>query len=559
MGRGRIHRWVVGTAAGIAAALVLVPATAATAATASSKGFSGPAPGSVSCVAVLRVTFSPPLTPRTSSTRARVRGTLAPCAAGNSSLDVKKGTVTGTLGSGFGAHCSWSGGAGADLSVAWKARADGSIGGVTYDGPATLSPTTLVDSGSQAMVSGGDEDIVLPGAAHSATMTGSFPATSAGDTRAALRSAVGATALATACRQKGGLRALVLQGTMTLGPGPVEPSDITAGPGGALWFSDLLGVGRITTAGAFAHYDDPDAIELSGIAAGPDGNLWFTDPSADSIGRLTPAGGVTYFSDGTVDFPLGITAGPDGALWFTDAGSNSIGRITTAGAISNFADPSVDAGPVAITTGPDGDLWFVNEGSNSIGQMTTSGSLTLYYSLAINGPSAITAGPDGALWYTNEGDDTIGRITTAGSSTSFSDPTIDTPDAITAGPDGALWFTNGGLESLLDSIGVSTSTEARALEVRALEAKAPEAGGRATTPRQAVRSGARKLEIIPFPPTVGSIGRITTGGVVSNYTATGIDGPNAITAGPDGALWFTNAYGGTIGRITTSGSVSHFG
>src|ERR1019366_6708478 len=29
--------------------------------------------------------------------------------------------------------------------------------------------------------------------------------------------------------------------------------------------------------------------------------------------------------------------------------------------------------------------------------------------------------------------------------------------------------------------------------------------------------------------------------VVTNYTGTGLSSPNAITAGPDGALWFTNA------------------
>jgi virginiamycin B lyase len=47
-----------------------------------------------------------------------------------------------------------------------------------------------------------------------------------------------------------------------------------------------------------------------------------------------------------------------------------------------------------------------------------------------------------------------------------------------------------------------------------------------------------------------SIGRITTAGVVSNYTGTGIDGPAGITTGPDGAMWFTNYDNGSIGRVT---------
>ena len=56
-----------------------------------------------------------------------------------------------------------------------------------------------------------------------------------------------------------------------------------------------------------------------------------------------------------------------------------------------------------------------------------------------------------------------------------------------------------------------------------------------------------------------SIGRITTGGLVSNFTYPNIDRPAGITAGPDGALWFTNSGNRSIGRITTGGVVSNFG
>jgi hypothetical protein len=45
---------------------------------------------------------------------------------------------------------------------------------------------------------------------------------------------------------------------------------------------------------------------------------------------------------------------------------------------------------------------------------------------------------------------------------------------------------------------------------------------------------------------------MTTGGAVTTYTATGLSFPATITAGPDGAIWFTDGGGGWIGRITTS-------
>ncbi len=56
-----------------------------------------------------------------------------------------------------------------------------------------------------------------------------------------------------------------------------------------------------------------------------------------------------------------------------------------------------------------------------------------------------------------------------------------------------------------------------------------------------------------------SIGRITTAGQVTSYTAVPTsDYPAGITAGPDGALWFTNDGNGTIGRITTTGQVTTY-
>jgi virginiamycin B lyase len=47
-----------------------------------------------------------------------------------------------------------------------------------------------------------------------------------------------------------------------------------------------------------------------------------------------------------------------------------------------------------------------------------------------------------------------------------------------------------------------------------------------------------------------SIGRITTAGVVTNYTDPSIAQPGGIVAGPDGNIWFTNGAGNSIGKVT---------
>jgi streptogramin lyase len=55
-----------------------------------------------------------------------------------------------------------------------------------------------------------------------------------------------------------------------------------------------------------------------------------------------------------------------------------------------------------------------------------------------------------------------------------------------------------------------------------------------------------------------SIGRITPGGVISNFTSAGIGGPQGITSGPDGNVWFTNSNNTSVGRITPAGAITMF-
>jgi virginiamycin B lyase len=58
----------------------------------------------------------------------------------------------------------------------------------------------------------------------------------------------------------------------------------------------------------------------------------------------------------------------------------------------------------------------------------------------------------------------------------------------------------------------------------------------------------------------GKIGRITTGGVITEFGGSLLN-PIGITAGPDGNLWFTEEglSNGKIGRITTAGVITEFG
>ena len=60
-------------------------------------------------------------------------------------------------------------------------------------------------------------------------------------------------------------------------------------------------------------------------------------------------------------------------------------------------------------------------------------------------------------------------------------------------------------------------------------------------------------------PGVGKIGRITTAGVITEFTIpSAASSPLYIAPSPDGNLWFTDNGNNSIGRITTSGVVSAF-
>jgi streptogramin lyase len=153
-------------------------------------------------------------------------------------------------------------------------------------------------------------------------------------------------------------------------PSGFGSNGIAAGPDGNLWFADTFNtmgneggdkVGRIlpNPPHTITEFTIPTAFgSPADITTGPDGNLWFTELLGDRIGRITPDAPNTI-----TEFPLptansragGIVAGPDGNIWFAESGAQKIGRImpNSPNTITEF---TVGAGD--ITNGPDGNLWY---------------------------------------------------------------------------------------------------------------------------------------------------------------------------------------------------------
>ena len=152
-----------------------------------------------------------------------------------------------------------------------------------------------------------------------------------------------------------------------------QPTGITVGPDGALWFADmgLNSIRSITTSGAvgvnFGGLDNPREL-----VTGADGNLWVSEFNSHAISRTTQAGSSTRFRlpSGSF-FPNGVAAGPDGNVWFTTF--DKVGKITPSGTITQFSPPSAGSAAFDITTGPDGNLSFAERNTGNIGQVTIRG------------------------------------------------------------------------------------------------------------------------------------------------------------------------------------------
>jgi virginiamycin B lyase len=166
--------------------------------------------------------------------------------------------------------------------------------------------------------------------------------------------------------------------------------DITTGPDGNLWFPMEYAsnfqhpsfIGKITTSGVITSYSIPFPAEPTRLTAGPDGAIWFGNfGDVPAIGRVTTSGQFSEYSDpGHIGQVLGITTGPDGALWFTNSPPLQLAqdsptyapvmKLTTDGTFTQYTDPGM-SGTLSITSGPDGALWFVDHTNDTVGRIST--------------------------------------------------------------------------------------------------------------------------------------------------------------------------------------------
>jgi virginiamycin B lyase len=254
------------------------------------------------------------------------------------------------------------------------------------------------------------------------------------------------------------------------------------------------------------------------VTAGPDGAVWFTEKQAATIGRITPRGAVHLYPlpspnpDWAPPQVMAITTGSDGALWFASAAPDA-GRLTTAGVFSWFPMPDDS---MWVTAGPDGNLWFV-ESNGHIARVTTSGVVTDFGAPPSgNLAHTIIAGPDGAMWF-DDGAQMIGRLTTSGVYTEYPlDHPTDT-SCLAAGANGKVWIAEEGYIAQVSSTGVMKDHPAptSSLGLGCLVAKGK----------------------LMWFTTSNGVGHMAAGGVYTTFASPSGDASAGLCVGPDGHIW----------------------
>lgn len=262
--------------------------------------------------------------------------------------------------------------------------------------------------------------------------------------------------------------------------------------------------------------------EVVGIASDGANGVWFDD--AEDSG---PKAGTDYMAHYVPGIPglarvdvhqlpegengqiFGVAPGQNGAEWFTRPFRGTVARISSDGTVTDFALGG-HASPESVVVDPSGNVWISIRGSDTsehLDRLTPNGELSEWASGG-GDPIGLTIGPDGNLWIAgftggvSEVSSTVkGQVTVYPLTFASGDEFV----VDIASLDGKVWVTVGGNAPRIESISPS--------------------------------------------------------GTIHDYKLAGLH-PLHITAGPDGAVWFTGyvAKSGRafIGRLALSGGLSKF-
>lgn len=240
-------------------------------------------------------------------------------------------------------------------------------------------------------------------------------------------------------------------------------------------------------------------------------------------------------------------------LWYSEAGGR-IASLTTSGVSTDYAVAPNNSFLQDLVLGSDGTPYVFDAVKGQLVRRTNAGSVVRYQlknwacCFRPNWPDLVATAPNGNVWTatnTNRPSD-LAYVTPQGAVTTLSLPSVYfAANAIAFAADGTLWMTDGyNTIYRLNSTGAVLNTYHYSAQfiTRGIDGNIwftqPDAIGRILT------SGL--VELFPLYQPVPDCSYSCSRGV------------GAITAGPDGAYWFTETNAGAIGRLDPNGGFTEY-
>jgi len=318
---------------------------------------------------------------------------------------------------------------------------------------------------------------------------------------------------------------------------------IVSGPDGALWFRSDCRIGRITTAGSTLMYYIPAAaasfsLSSGDIAVGPDGALWFTETG--NVGRITVGGAVTEYPivPTSSDSPFGVTTGPDGAVWYTDTNSSRVGRV------------GISSGNVTVTTSPAG-LPVIVDGIIYNGSPSFSWIPGTPHTIAVASSQTIDGSSRYAFNSWSDGGASSHSVTAVAGNTTYTakfgiqyiltmSVAPSASGAITINPPSGDGYYNAGT---IVQVTASPNTGFQFSNWSSDLSDTP-------NPQSITMNSPHRVQANFKGPSKNA--------AFSEYPTAQSSYPTGLTAGPDGAIWFTEQGANKIARISTVGKIREF-
>lgn len=247
--------------------------------------------------------------------------------------------------------------------------------------------------------------------------------------------------------------------------------------------------------------------------------------------------------------PRSITNGSDGNRWFTEGTDLSgapatLARITAAGVITEFPANCNLCILSDVSQGPGGILYLTSNDPVLLRfDVTTETFLDpvpMPNSSALGGNLSISGD---VIWITDFNNDVIWRYSI--SMNQFTSTPVPDPADVAVDQAGNAWFARP--EANGPGTGTIGRIDAVTLDVTTTDVNAA-ARGIAVATDGLVWFSARFT-----PQAVGRLDPAT--GTVTIFPRT-TEGPQAITAAPDGSMWFTQTTKGNIANITNAGVIT---